>query len=282
MPVSRKRSRVSSRKAFFTAAKTRTLGSLGRARKVRSTYKRNVRARTGGLVNKVNTLYKMIETKNITRRTSPNVGYGHNLVSSIADQLGGNLNMFKSANGTDDPMGVGGSRIGDQIAIKGVSVTAFFENSLSRPKVFYRLLLIKSAKGDAPGNNNLFRGDSDNKMLDMINTERFSIVVERKFNITSSSDAPSSVALNGEPGAGAGVRPGQGTKIVKFWIPGYKFGKRGILQFENNSQTQTKFYDYTWMLLVYDWYGTPTLADPLAVHVGRINEMFTKVYFKDA
>lgn len=288
-----KRKRVSTTRAVSTAMKVGNWGSLARASRMRQGWKRNLRGRLSlaymnqriaPLAGRVNKLYKMIETKQITRRTSDNVNLAHNNVHIVQDQIGGPLNMFRSANSTDDPMGVGGSRIGDQIAVKGVKLTCFLENALGRPKVHYRLMLVKMAKGDTLDRSTLFQNKTNNKMIDTINTERYTILFQRRFNMTPSNGMATSLIAPAVPGAGeplwAGdqARPGTATRIVTAWIPGRKLFRNGILQFENNSNTQTKFFDYRWVILAYDWFGTPQDVN----NVGKINELFTTVYFKDA
>lgn len=235
------------------------------------------RIRQTRIAKKVNTLYKMIETKHFTWRTSANVDLPHNNVYIVQQQSGGDLNIFRSALGTDDPMGVGGSRIGDSISCKGVMIRGFFENALSRPKVHYRVMLVRCAKGDTPSRANLFTSDSNNKMIDQVNNERFSIVAQKIFNIANQGpQSVTTVDAAGQPGDSN--RASIGTRTFKMWIPGYKFGNNGIVKFENASQTQVKFYDYRICIVAYDWYGTPQDIN----NVGKINELYTKLYFKDA
>ena len=63
------------------------------------------------------------------------------------------------------------------------------------------------------------------------------------------------------------------TKIVKFYIPGTKFKKSGILQYENNT-TQLKFFDYHFMIYAYsNW---DTRAEATAYFVGRMNDCHIK------
>ena len=73
-------------------------------------------------------------------------------------------------------MGVGGQRIGDQVTVKGLTVKAMFETSLGRATVFFRVMLLRGAKGETFGRDQIFKNASANKMIDMVNTERFSIV----------------------------------------------------------------------------------------------------------
>ena len=129
----------------------------------------------------------------------------------------------------------------------------------------------------------IFKGDAGNKMIDQVNTERFTIVAQTTFTINATNyQASISTAVTGVPYSAstvAGDSPsGIATKTFKMWIPGYKFGRGGNIIFENGSSTQVKFYDYRLCIVAYDWYGTSQDIN----NVGKINELYTKVYFKDA
>lgn len=169
-----------------------------------------------------------------------------------------------------------GNRVGDSFACKGLVIRGFFENALGRAKVWYRVMLVKAAKGDTIDRSTLFKGDSNNRMIDQVNTERFKIIAQKIFTINTSNVAPNAVDLYGVPSGGTAA--GMGTKLFKMWIPGYKFGRGGLIQFENASTTQVKFFDYRLVVVAYDWFGTPADVN----NVGRINELYTKIYFKDA
>lgn len=224
----------------------------------------------------VSRLTRMIETKESSRRSPANVSLFHNAVYVVQDTVTtSNMNPFVMEYGTGDPMSTGGQRVGDRVSIRGLMIQMFLENALSRPKVYYRFMVIRAAKGDVPTRATLFKGCSDNKMIDQINTERFSIVATKRFNIHTGNTGPTGVAVTGAPAGETGG--GQGTKVLKLWIPGRKFGHGGNVQFENGS-TQVKFYDYYLVFMTYDWFGTPQDANA----VGKINELYTKLYFKDA
>ena len=70
--------------------------------------------------------------------------------------------------------------------------------------VTFRFMFIKSAKGDTPTRDNLFNGQSGNKMMDTINYERFSIL-QQKFikmkapNVATVSGTNVDLALNPIP-----------------------------------------------------------------------------------
>jgi len=70
------------------------------------------------------------------------------------------------------------------------------------------------------------------------------------------------------------------TRIVKFFIPGTKQVRNRILQYENQS-TQVKFFDYHFIIYAYSNFSTvETVA--LAYNVGRLNDCFIKMHYKDA
>jgi len=234
----------------------------------------------------------MIETKSGVWSSPSNVAMPHNNIYIVTapgnGQAGERLNMFQTNRGVQDNMGSGqiANRIGDKITVKGVLIKAVFENALSRPKVFYRVMVLKCAKGDVPTRDTLFQRNSNNKMIDQINLERYSIVASRRFTI-SSSNATASIANVGdgipEDLDVAGLtNAGMGTKMISMWIPGRKFFKGGNLIYladpDNQQGVAPKFYDFYIVIQVYDWFGTPQDVN----NVGKLNSLYTKLYFQDA
>ena len=68
------------------------------------------------------------------------------------------------------------------------------------------------------------------------------------------------------------------TKILKFYIPGSKFGRSGKVVYENAS-SQPKFFDYQVILFAYSNYSTSAF---LGYNVGRLNDYVRTLYYKDA
>jgi len=270
MPVKRgrSRSRVSRVRALVTSRRTGNYKRLGSAWKTR---------KMARLSKQVRRITKTIETKECQWKTAVNVPIEHNNVEVLVKGDGGPLNPFQTALGTDDPMAANtGSRIGDEITVKGLKIRGFFEGALNRSKVHFRLMLIKCAKGDTLNRANLFQGKSDNKMIDMFNTERFTVIWQKSFNVTPPNSTAQTANAAGET---ADARIGiTGNRVIDAWIPGRKFGRDGIVKFENSSTSQVKFFDYRLVCMAYDWYGTPQDVNT----VGRINELYTVCYFKDA
>lgn len=276
--------RVSKGRAVKTSMRVGNWASLARASRAPKG-NRGMRFRLDTLSKRLSSMSRTIETKENQWRTQLNTGYYHNQLAVINDTNGNPLNPFWMGNGNFDN-GTGftanANRIGDQITVKNVTFKLFFENAMGRPKVFYHLMLIRSAKGDTATRATLYKGNANNKMIDMIDRERYSVVAQKRFTVTASNPPPEYPnGVTGQPEADTilGVyNSGMATKIVTVNVPGRKFGKGGTVTYENISGTQLKFFDYRWYLMVYDWYGTPQDVNI----VGRINEGYTKIYFKDA
>ncbi len=64
------------------------------------------------------------------------------------------------------------------------------------------------------------------------------------------------------------------------YIPGHKFGNRGKITYENNTQ-QVKFFDYHMLLFAYSNYSASDTA-PTAYNVARLNDAVIQLFYKDA
>lgn len=270
MPIAKR-----TRKSYAARAETaKKRGRTGYANVLRqgASKKRRVDKR-------VDILYRMIETKEGQYSSAKNVGLPHNQTYVVQKADATDLNLFQSLQQANDPMNQNNfNRIGDKISVKGVKVKGFVECAANRPKVFFRIMLLRCPRGQAPTRvNGLFKDDSNNKMIDCINTEKFGIIWQTTFNCTASNPITAgAVGVPGEPAAS--TTGGVGTRIFSAWIPGRKFGRNGIITYEDSSTTNVKYYDYRFVILTYDWYGTPQDVN----NVGKLNEMYSKVYFKDA
>jgi len=226
-----------------------------------------------------NYLNKNIETKKSNLSSSDNVSIPHNSFITVDSAV------LATAQGVQDPSnGVGLNRIGDEINLKGVAFKFMLENDHRFSDTTFRILVIKSAKGDTPTSATLFNGLSGNKMMDTLNNERYTVIFSKYVKVKQ-GNAGGDGAL-GATYAGSGLFDGDSsqtisasTKIVKFYIPGYKFvGKSGIVRYENGS-SQVKFFDYN--VLIYA-YGVGSTSEALAWNVGKMNEYIKVMYYKDA
>lgn len=226
---------------------------------------------------------KKVFNRNVETKTSQETSTdGQEIFHNDMVQVTGNL--LATVQGTDDSEVGRGDRIGDRITLKGVSLKFFLELNERYSDVTFRILVIRSARLDYPSRASLFNGESGNKMMDTIKKERFSVVAQKWVKIKAPNQ---SVNPAGQTGAGSGVyyqdtanfQPtlSRATRIVKMWIPGFKFAKGGHLQYEDAS-INTKFFDYTVQVYAYSNYST--LQD--VYYVGRVNEFLSKMYYKDA
>lgn len=276
----RSSSRVPKSRVVSTAMRVGNWASLARASRARTMG--TIPRRLTALYRQVRALNRSIETKEGQWTSAGNISLQHNAITLITKGDGGVLNPFQRANAANDPMaGNQLSMVGDEMKVKGMMVKCFLEGALQRSKVYFRIMLVKFARGDTPTTTTLFKGDSPNKMLDVVNTERYTIVWQKIINVSPPNPPPNAVSLTGvaEPGVLAGVT---GNRIVKAWIPGYKFGNGGRVQYVDASPTDVKFFDYRFFILAYDWYGTPSSILDVPNYVGKVNSMFSKLYFKDA
>lgn len=262
----RKRSSsVSSRKPYAKRARAaRSSGRTGYAGVLRASVRRTAAG--------VKRLNRMIETKESARTATVGQMLSHNNLTDTG------MSLFSVVPGTGDPMAGTGQRIGDSIAVQGLLIRGMLENTLGRAHVHYRVMIIKSAKGDPITRGTLFKGIVDNKLIDQINTERYTIVASKRMTINVANAAPTGIAIGGTGVPTGSTGGGNNGRPFSIWIPGTKFGRSGVVKYEDSSSFQLKFYDYRLVILAYDWYGTPQDVN----NVGMINSMYSKLYYKDA
>lgn len=256
-------------------------------------------------------LNRHIETKQSTNSDVDMIDLLHNTIKVL------DLNLLRTTQGVTDPMNTDSlNRIGDEINIKGVSIKMMLELHPNYSDVTFRFMVIKCAKGDVLTTATLFKGQSVNKMLDTVNTERYSILFQKYYKITARNPGTTNAStlnngngffeLAGPVGApanlntiGMGIHPTAGafgasqtvsaaTKIVKIYIPGKRFVKNGVLRYENGTD-QAKFFDYRSVIYAYangrtsrplNLQGQPQEFTPFIV--GHMNDKITTMFFKDA
>lgn len=195
--------------------------------------------------------------------------------------------VLKTTPGPFDPtLNDADNRIGDKVNLRGVSMKMMLELNERYSDVTFRIMVVKCAKGDTPTRATLFNGLSGNKMLDTINTERYTILAQKYVKITPRNNGATAASGSGgipQPSGYANVDNSavvntfsRATRIVKMWIPGRKFVKGGILQYEQGS-SQPKFFDYH--VLCYAYSNYTTLQD--SWNVGRVNDYIKVMYYKD-
>jgi len=223
-------------------------------------------------------LDKKIETKKSNSTATDGQNIGHNSFVVCDSEV------LATTQGTTDPQTGGtANRIGDEINLKGVAFKMMLENNNRYSDVTFRIMVIKSAKGDTPTTATLFNGLSGNKMMDTFNNERYTLLFSKYVKVKQGNAGSDGVLGAGYTGSGlfngdAGLKQSASTRIVKFYIKGEKFVKNGLVRYEN-AIDQVKFYDYN--VLVYA-YAVGATSDALGWEVGKLNEYIKVMYFKDA
>lgn len=234
-------------------------------------------------------LYKEAETKNSQSDISDYQQIEHNSFKNIFPN-----NILATTPGVNDPTsGNTQNRIGDKITLLKCQIKMMLELNERYSDVTYRIIVTKSARGDTPTINTLFKGLSGNKMLDEINYEKYSVIYQKWGKIK----APN-LSVGGAPSQTATVVPtgvyfaaddpkanyqSRATRIVVINIPGSKFAKGGVIQYEGPANsTLQKFFDYNVFVYAYSNYST---AAPTSVTAGynvlAVNDAFVRLFYKD-
>jgi len=230
------------------------------------------------LSKKVSKLTTTIETKSGVQRYPDGLELGHNALVQFSNAL------LQTNNGTTDEEAQIGTHIGDKITLLRLTVKGMIELNEQYSDVSVKVLIVKSAKGDAPTQHNMWQGASGNKMLDSYNTERFTILKSKFIKMRAPNMAI-------ETGAGTSQTAGSGwtvgttanqqsraTTMFRISVPGSNFMRGGIIQYKNKT-TQPKFYDYHLLFSVYSNFSTSEL---IGFNVARVNDAFAKLHYKDA
>jgi len=137
------------------------------------------------------------------------------------------------------------------------------------------------AKGDTPTTSTLWNGASGNQMLDTFNSERFTILFSKyvKIKAPNMGIQPTGIQQVGSGFATGTQQISRATRIVKFYVPGTKFKRDRIIQCENGTG-QIKIFDYHFMIYAYSNYDTG--AGLASYNVGRLNDCFIRMFYKDA
>lgn len=226
-----------------------------------------------------------IETKTSQQSSLDGIQVAHNSFVWLTG------NLLNTSQGVGEQDAGVGNRIGDRIKLTGVSLKFMLELNERYSDVTFRILVIKSARGDVPDASTLFNNESGNKMMDTINKERYTVVGQKFVKLTSRNLGLRDTTV--EYGSNSGIYASaaekdanyltRATTIKKMWIPGEKFASGGFIQYENGG-TRQKFFDYHVAVYAYANYSTALTATipPLPWNVGRVNEFLSKMYYKDA
>lgn len=226
---------------------------------------------------------RMIETKMSNKSFSDGQEIYHNNMITLSNTL------LQTSQGTGDPANhAAANRIGDKINLRGVKIKMMVELNERYSDVSFRLMVVRAARGDTVDRSTLFTGLSGNKMIDTLNSERFTFLHLKNFKIrapnastwgteTTTLGVPNGSGVNFMNESSGDHKLSRATKIVSAWIPGKAFSKSGIISYEN-ATVNPKFFDYHVVLFAYSNYST----DQDLWYVGRVNAYLQTMYFKDA
>jgi len=253
----------------------------------RPTKKRRFAGKAGIQRVVANMLTKKLETKQSLFTSSDYVQIEHNTFITL------DTNLLATNPGTADKMDGVGERIGDEITLKGARLKFMFELNERYSDCTARILIVKAARGDVPTIETLWTKISGNKMLDNLNTERYTIVFQKYVKLKApnlglgASAVQQGTAVNGFASgiyaatpATAENRLSRATKIVSVWLPGTKFARSGVIKYENNGSVQ-KFYDYHVLVYAYANYNTISGAGS-GYNIMAVNDYIRQLYYTDA
>lgn len=229
-------------------------------------------------------IYRDIETKQAQSSLSADyTQIGHNSFANIDNAV------LYTSQGISAPLANSSAcRIGDKITLLSVQFAMMLELNERYSDVSYRIMLVRSARGDTPTTTTLFTGLSGNKMLDTINNDRYTILFQkwgkmkpsgfsvgrRGIQDVSAAELATGMYLQND----ASVTMSRATKIIKFSVPGKKFAKNGIIHYNDASGDQ-KFFDYNLLVYAYSNYST---SSALGYNVLAVNDYYHLLKFKDA
>ena len=141
----------------------------------------------------VQRLTRMIETKESAQTQAVGTNLPHNNITLLS------TNPFVTNIGAGDPMAGTGNRIGDSIAVQGLLIKGFVEASLQRTHVHFRIMLVRGAKGEPFSRATLYKNIVDNKIIDQMNTERYTVLATKRITVNTSNAAPTGTLPSGVP-----------------------------------------------------------------------------------
>lgn len=235
---------------------------------------------------------KQILMKNIETKKTVNVNVSRsNLLHNGLVML--DSTPLKTSQGTSDP-DVGGTmlnRIGDKVTPVGLSIKFMVMLDPRQQHVHFRWLFIRAASGDVPTISTLFVGATDNKRLDSVDTERFTIIASKSFVVNrpnatiggtdyTMNSVNSALEPTGMYNTAGAQDQGYSSHPISVWIPGYKFGK--AIQYDSGGQSP-KTYSYFSVILPYtSWKATSAGIVTTGTPLGLMEDYVSKFYFKDA
>lgn len=168
-------------------------------------------------------------------------------------------NLLGSSQGTGQE-----NRVGDECIAKGLAIRIWLSNKLDRPNVMYRIIVYSGPRDQASiaSPNNFFEAHTTQKMLDMVNTDKYTVIRSKIIQPFAGDYSLESGATNKEH-----------SKLIKFYIP---LNNRKVLYGNDNEDLPTENKNcISVAIIAYDAYATAE-TDTIASY-----SYLTKFYFKD-
>lgn len=203
------------------------------------------------------------ETK-YTVQTKENANLMHNGGQNVGGVFGWPVivNLLATSQGNTQT-----TRVGDNVFGKLLSVKCWLSNKSDRPNVMYRIFVLacppNAYTGDILNNSNVWRGETGNRIIDSVNTDKYKILYHRIVR-------PGGNDYSLEPSATLKEK----STFIKFAIP---LRGRMIKYQTDGSQLPTYQNNILSLFIIpYDATGTLTTDNIASCSV------ISKFYFKDA
>jgi len=219
---------------------------------VKKNYKRRTPKRKQNLRQLIKrTMLGMAETKHKTVAFE-NQQLNHNSIDDFREQ-----NPLRALTQGDDEH----ERIGDEIIGKYINYKIWLSNKSDRPNVLYRIVVYRCPKDESETNHvDIYEGVHGNKMIDYINTEKYTPVFQKFVKITNDTSVENGASLH------------ECSKMVSFSIN----LKNQKIKYENGTNFPKYQRDqYRLSIVPYDSYGT------LETDIVGSYAVTARVYYKD-
>ena len=165
-------------------------------------------------------------------------------------------------------------RTGDEVIGKYLKFKLWMSSKFDRPNVKIRLMVLRVPTSQETGSISPFESVSANKLIDYINTEKYTPVYQKFITLhTNTAIGPSSgVVVPGNPQASYDWYLKERSVMHSFTIP---FKDEKIKFVDSGDTPKYQKYNLRFVALAYDAYGTLT-TDILCTMAGNV-----RFYYKD-
>jgi len=228
---------------------------------------------------------RQLETKHVIENFPDARQFTHMSVTVLDNRPFYSTQGITNPNGALDSTIASQARIGDMVLAKGVRYRMFVENNERFAQVKHRFMFVRGPFGGlAPSITTLFMGRSDNKLIDDINTSRWTIMFDKTYTIkntgliaspvTQTQDIITAVGLGVYSSSNVATQPG--SRVITVYVPYAKNNKPKTLVYTGDAGTDPKMYSYYFLYLPYVVQNTST-----TLNVAKLNDMNKVFYFKD-